>query len=410
MASLGPAGDYHDDYDYMMASANLSRQRQDPLHALSAFAQASTVSGQQDHGIAESSQYSAADQEGRQVLNDNLSIVPEASFGGSLEDINVYTLDAKILKVTNPALLPPPRHSYQSLGESHYRVRLGNLPAITGFVGQSYTVGQFLFPSEGVVQDRNTFDTILNGGISPVLHLGTNTITFNGGLQFTVRRDTTSPTYMNQNLFRQFLYLSTSSFYNWVSISGSAVHEAGPFTDQNLHSRDLSANIEFTVGRPWGNTSLITGYSARDLLFRPTVEEYFNTSSYAGLQHKFGRRLTAAVIADYLRSWRVQGTQYAIAQALLPGGRFEFRATPRWSVQGSVILSRGSGYHAYDNAQSEFLVSYVRPLRGRLKDGMGEVPVSFPMRFSFGLQQQTFYDFPGSSRTTLLPVVHFTLF
>jgi hypothetical protein len=344
------------------------------------------------------------------VLNDNLSIVPEASFGGSLEDINVYTLDAKILKVTNPALLPPPRHSYQSLGESHYRVRLGNLPAITGFVGQSYTVGQFLFPSEGVVQDRNTFDTILNGGISPVLHLGTNTITFNGGLQFTVRRDTTSPTYMNQNLFRQFLYLSTSSFYNWVSVSGSAVHEAGPFTDQNLHSRDLSANIEFTVGRPWGNTSLITGYSARDLLFRPTVEEYFNTSSYAGLQHKFGRRLTAAVIADYLRSWRVQGTQYAIAEALLPGGRFEFRATPRWSVQGSFILSRGYGYHAYDNAQSEFLVSYVRPLRGRLKDGMGEVPVSFPMRFSFGLQQQTFYDFPGSSRTTLLPVVHFTLF
>ena len=50
------------------------------------------------------------------------------------------------------------------------------------------------------------------------------------------------------------------------------------------------------MGRPWGNTSLITGYSARDLLFRPTVEEYFNTSSYVGLQHKFGKRLTAAVI------------------------------------------------------------------------------------------------------------------
>src|ERR1019366_2983240 len=51
LASLGPANDYHDDYDYMMAAANLSRQRQDPLHALSAFAQASTVAGEQDHGI-----------------------------------------------------------------------------------------------------------------------------------------------------------------------------------------------------------------------------------------------------------------------------------------------------------------------------------------------------------------------
>ena len=164
------------------------------------------------------------------------------------------------------------------------------------------------------------------------------------------------------------------------------------------------------MGRPWGSTSLITGYSVRDLLFRPLIEEYFNTTTYAGLQHKFGTRLTAAVLAEDLRSWRVQTTQYAIAQALLPGGRFEFRATPHWNVQGSFILSRGEGYHVYDNAQSEFLVSYTRALRGNVRDGAGEVPVAFPMRFSLGVQQQTFYDFPGSSRSTVLPIVHFTLF
>jgi hypothetical protein len=410
LASLGPTNDFRDDYDYMMAAANLSRQRQDPLHALAAFAQASMVAGQQDHGIAESSQYAAAEEQGRQIINERVSFVPEASFAPALEDINVYALDAKILGVTNPALLPTPRHSYQSLAETHYRVRLGNLPAITGFVGEGLTAGRLLFPSVGVVQNRHTYDTILNGGIAPVLHLGTNSITFNGGLQFTLRRDTLSPVYMNQNLFRQFLYVSTSSFFNWVAVTGSAVHESGPFTDQNLHSRDISANIEFTVGRPWGSTSLITGYSVRDLLFRPQDEEYFNTSVYVGLQHKFGRRLTAAVLAEDLRSWRVHNTQYAIAQALLPGGRFEFRASPRWSVQGSFLLSRGAGYHAYDNAQSEFLVSYVRPIHGSLKDGVGEVPVSYPMRFSFGVQQQTFYNFPGSSRTTVLPIVHFTLF
>ena len=115
-------------------------------------------------------------------------------------------------------------------------------------------------------------------------------------------------------------------------------------------------------------------------------------------------------MAEDLRSWRVQNTQYAIAQALLPGGRFEFRANPRWSVQGSFVLSRGEGYHLYDNAQSEFMVSYVRPVQGGLKDGIGEVPVKYPMRFTFGVQQQTFYNFPGSSRTTLLPIVRFTLF
>jgi len=215
---------------------------------------------------------------------------------------------------------------------------------------------------------------------------------------------------MNQNLFRQFLYVYTSSFFNWVSITGSAERETGPFTDQDLHSRDLFGNIEFTVGRPWGRTSLITGYSARDLLFRPMVEEYFNSSVYGGIQHKFGNRVTAAVLAEDLRSWRVQGTRYAIAQALLPGGRFEIRATPRWTVQGSAVISRGSGFHAYDNVQSQLLVSYVRPLRGRVRDGDMETPVSFPLRLSIGLQQQTFYNFPGSSRNTVLPVVHLTLF
>ncbi len=409
LSSLGPASDFRDDYDYMMASANLYRQRQDPLQSLAAFAQASTVAGQEDRGIAEASQYTEAEQEGRQV-SDKVSLVPEASFAPALEDINVYTLDAKILRVTNPALLPPPRHSFQSLAESHYRVRLWDLPVISGFVGESMTTGRLLFPSIGVIQKRNTYDTILNGGINPILHLGTNSITFNGGLQFTVRRDTISPVFMSQNLFRQYLYLYTSSFFNWVSVTGSAEREAGPFTDQNLHSRDLFANIEFNVGRPWGRTSLITGYSARDLLFRPIVEEYFNTTTYVGIQHKFGNRLTVAALAEDLRSWRVQNTQYAIAQAFLPGGRFEFRANAHWNVQGSFILSRGSGYHAYDNAQSEFLVSYVRPWRGSVRDGGEQVPVRFPMRFSIGVQQQTFYDFPGSSRSTILPIVHFTLF
>ena len=409
LAKLGSADDFRDDYDYMMAAANLYRQRQDPLHSLAAFAQASTVAGEEDHGIAEMSQYTEAEQEGRQ-LSDKFSIAPEASFAPALEDINVYQLDARILQVTNPALLPPPRHSFQDLAQSHYRIQLGHFPVISGFVGESLTVGRLLFPSVGVVQDRNTYDTIFNGGVSPILHFGTNSITFNGGLQFTLRRDTISPVFMSQNLFKQFLYLYTNSFFNWVSISGSASREAGPFVDQNLNSRDAFANVELTVGRPWGSTSLITGYSVRDLLFHPMVQEYFNTSTYAGLQHRFGSRLTAAVLAEDLRSWRVQNTRYAIAQAILPGGRFDFRATPRWSVQGSVIVSRGSGFHAYDNVQSQFLVSYVRPLHGSVRDGSGETGVSFPIRFSLGVAQQTFYDFPGSSRSTVLPVVHLTLF
>jgi tetratricopeptide (TPR) repeat protein len=410
LATLGPASSYQDDYEYMMTSANVYRQRQDSVRALSAFAQADSVAGQSDRTTADIAQFTEAETEGREI-NDKFSVLPEANFSPALEDINVYTLDAEILNVTNdPALLPPPRHSFQSLADAHYRLHFGNLPVISGFVGQSLTVGLFLFPSINVVQDRNTYDTTFNGGVTPIWHFGSNSITFNPGLQFTVRRDTISPQAMNQNLFRQYLYLSTNSFFNWLTVHGSASREAGPFTDENLHSRDAFATIDLTVGRPWGNTALLTGYSVRDLLYRGSQNiEYFTTSSYIGLQHKFSDRITAALLADSLRSWEVFQSRYVLAQALLPGARFDIRVTPRWSVQGSFLLSRGMGFHEYDNAQSQFTVSYLRPMRGTLKDG-GDVPVSYPIHFSLGVQQQTFYNFAGSTRSTILPVVHLTLF
>lgn len=409
LASLGPETDYREDYDYMMTLANIHRQRLDTVQALSSFAQANTVASQEEERTAQTAEDELAMDEGRQ-LTQNVSFLPDAYGAPALEDINVYTLDARILHVTNPLLLPPPRHSYQTLAESHYRIHLGKLPDITGFVGESLTAGRFLFPSENVIQDRNTYDTFFNGGITPVIHFGANSIAFNGGLQFTIRRDAISPVYMSQNLFKQYLYLSTSSFFNWVQINGYAIREAGPFIDQNLNSRDASGDIEFTVGHPWGGTSLLTGYSARDLLFNPLVEEYFSTSSYAGIQHRFGRRFTAAVLAEDLRSWRVQGTQYATAQAFLPGGRFEFRTTPRWTIQGNFLLSRGEGYHEYDNAESEFVASYTRPVHSTLSDGTTGGAVSYPFRLSFGVQQQTFYSFAGTSKTVVLPVIHFTLF
>lgn len=408
LASLGPASAFQGDYDYMMTSANVYRQRQDSVRALSAFAQADSEAGQSDRDTADLAQFDEAEQEGREI-NDKVSLLPEGNFAPALEDINVYTLDAEILDVTNPALLPPPRHSYQSLIDTHYRFHFGNLPVISGFVGQSLTAGVFLFPSINVVQDRNTYDTFFNGSISPILHFGSNSLTFTGGLQYTIRRDTISPQFMNQNLFRQFLYVSSSSFFNWLTFHGSGSREAGPFTDADLHSRDLFGTVDLTVGRPWGNTALLAGYSARDLLYRPQVIEYFTTASYLGLQHKFSDRITAALLAESLRSWEVYEAKYAIAQAVLPGARFDIRATPRWSVQGSFLLSRGQGYHEYNNAQSLFTVSYVRSMHGTLKDG-GDVPVSYPIRFSLGVQQQTFYDFAGSTRNTILPVVHLTLF
>jgi hypothetical protein len=379
------------------------------LHALSSFAQASSLTTGGDQENVTRTQYELAEQEGRQI-NQTFSLFSGGSFSPQFEDINVYQLDAHLLGVTDPSLLPTPRHSFQSSGEANYRVHLGRFPTISGFVGETLTAGTISLPSVNIIQDRHTYDTVLNGGITPSLRLGSNTLTFDGGVQFTIRRDTISPDAMNQNLFRQFLYMSTTSFFNWISVRGSATRETGPFLGQDLHSRDLGASVEFTVGRPWGNTSLIAGYSVRDLLFRPAIREYFSTSSYVGIQRNFGKKFTAAILGEYLRSWRVNDDNFAIAQAMRPGARFEYHPNPRWTVQGSFVLSRGEGFHAYDNAQSEFLVSYVRAVHRGLQDGTGDISVAYPSRFSFGVQQQTFYNFSGKDSTAILPVVRFTLF
>jgi len=251
----------------------------------------------------------------------------------------------------------------------------------------------------------------LSGALNPVLRLGRNTVTFNTGLQYTFRRDKNTPLDMNQNLFRQFVYMNTSALGNWLVIRGEAIHEAGPFTLRNLHSRELVGRLEFQVGRPWGKTSLVTGYVADDLLFRPLVREWFTTSSYIGLERRWGNRLVVRGLAQYIRGWRVQDLQYVIAQSLRPAAEVHFKYNRQWSIDANFALSRGMGMHTYDNMTSGVLVSYMRRWRRSVPDGAGEVPVDYPLRFSVGFEQDDFYNFTGNGPSRMFrPVIRLTIF
>src|SRR5262249_23312330 len=58
-----------------------------------------------------------------------------------------------------------------------------------------------------------------------------------------------------------------------------------------------------------------------------------------------------------------------------------------------------------------FLISYMKPLRRSVNDRGGELPVDYPLRFSIGLQQQSFYNFNNPGRTfALRPVVQISIF
>ena len=190
---------------------------------------------------------------------------------------------------------------------------------------------------------------------------------------------------------------------------GRQVHELA--VDGAVRYADLAATVEFRVGRPWGHTYFVTGYYVRDILYRPQVSEYFTTSSWAGLERQFGQKATVTFLAKYIRSWRVQQVEFATAQVLVPGARFEYKPAERWTVSAAFDLSHGEGFDLYNNYQTGFMVSYTKPLRRTVSDGGVPLGVDYPLSFSFGMQQQSFYNYNGVGRSTFLrPVVSVSLF
>jgi len=93
-----------------------------------------------------------------------------------------------------------------------------------------------------------------------------------------------------------------------------------------------------------------------------------------------------------------------------PAAEIEWKSSRRWTVNGSFAFSRGEGIHDYDNVQSSFLISYLKPLRRNVSDSFGEVPVEYPIRFSVGFENANYFNFAGHNQTILRPVFRLTLF
>jgi len=411
LSAISSTADSEPSYQFLLTKAAVLRQEHQNTQALTAFAQAENAAGEDQ--AAEQDMLQAAANEGLR-LNRRLSFLSDFSVAPIFEDTTVYPLDAK-LAVPNPipgrqALLPPPRSSLETQWTGAYHLHLSNFPDATGFFQVRNARGQISLPSADTIVNRDTTDYSFNIGLNPSFHLGNNVFTFNTGIQETIRRDSLSPVEMDQNLFRQFVYMTTSSFFNMVSVSGYAIREAGPFTLSNLSSRDLAAALDFRVGHPWGKTALVTGWGARDEQFFPINREFYYTSTYLGIERRVSEKFKFRVLAEDLRAWRVEGNDWAIAQALRPAGSVEFSPTRNWSVQASAAYSRNMGFHVYDAVQSGFAVSYAMPVRHGFKDPGGQVELQYPIRFSAGMQEETFYNFPGSQSQQLRPYVRIDIF
>ena len=344
-----------------------------------------------------------------------VSVLSDFSVEPIFEDSTVYVLDSKLdatfpVLSSDTALLPPPRSSVETQWTNAYHLHLGHLPTTSGFFQVRNARGQISVPSTNSIVNRDTTDYTLDVGMNPTINIGNNVLTFNSGIQGTIRRDSQSPVAMNQNLFRVFTYMSTSAFFNAVSVSGYVIRETGPFTESNLSSRALTAAIDFRVGAPWGKTALVTGWGASDQQFSPLNYEDYLTSSYLGIESRFGERLNVKAVAEDLRAWRVVGTNSGIAQNLRPAGTVDFAPNHQWDLKLSTAYSNVRSFHAFDAIQNGFSVSYARPFHRKFNDDSGTVVLEYPIRFSAGVQEETFPNFTGGHNQQLRPYVQISLF
>jgi len=412
LSAVSAAADASPNYQYLLAEANVDRQEHHNAQALTSFAQASNAEG--DDQSAEQDLLQAGADEGLRVTP-VLSVLSNALVEPIFENSTVYVLDAKLdatfpVPSSDTPLLPPPRSSVQTQWTNVYHLHLNHLPTTSGFFQVRNAQGQISVPATNSIISRDSTDYTFNAGLNPTVNIGNNVLTFNSGVQATVRRDSESPVEMNQNLFRMFTYVSTSSFFNAISVRGYVIRESGPFTESNLNSQAVAGAVDFRVGAPWGKTALVTGWGANDEKISPVGFEDYITSSYVGIDRQFGERLKVRAVAEDLRAWRIVGANSGIAQNLRPAGSVDFTLKRNLDLQLSSAYSSTRSFHAYDAIQNGFSISYAKPYHRKFKDDSGTVVLEYPIRFSAGMQEEDFFNFAGGHNQQLRPYVQISLF
>lgn len=425
LAAVPRTDESRSDYAFLLAQANLYQQEHRDELAISAFAHAASEAGQDQ--TAEQQLLLMGANEGY-MLGSHVGVLSNLMQQPIYEDSFIYLLDAKTFgsapaisgPLINSAKLPPMRYSIETDWTNAYHLHFGAVPTVGGFFQIRNARGVVSVPAIGVVK-RDTTDYNFNFGVNPTLPIGHNMLSFNSGWQGTVRRDSSTPRDMDQNIGRFYTYLNTSSFFDALSVSAWVIRDSGGFTQLPLYEHTLAGAIDFRVGSPWGRTALITGWGRNDQNFTSSAlgnTENYYTSSYIGLTHRFSH-LNVEAIAEDIRSWRivpfvVTPGAYVIhsgtAQALRPAGTIEYSPNRNWSFRFTGSYEDTRNIHLFDMTQNGVTVSYMRPFGRTFNEDSGQVHIKYPIRFSVGVEEETFPNLTQGRTQEVRPYVSITLF
>ena len=426
LAAVSQADAAKSDYAYLLAQANVYQQEHRGTEALSAFAQAASAAGEDQ--TAEQDLMQVGANEGYRI-NQHISVLSNILQQPIYEDSTVYELDAETFGNPPPLVggaaipqkLPPIRYSIETDWTDAFHLHLNHWPTTGGFFQIRNARGVISVPAIGIVK-RDTYDYTFNYGAAPNLRVGPTMVTFNAGFQGTIRRDKLTPRAMNQNMGRLFVYMSTGSFFDALSVNAYVLHDFGSFTEIPLHESTLGAAVDFRVGAPWSKTALVTGWGSNDQQFTSSTlgnSENYYTSSYIGLTRRFSTHLNIEGIMEDLRSWRVVPYVFSpgnfvmhsgIAQALRPAGTVNYSPARNWDFQFSTAYENTRTFHVYDMTQNGISLSYVRPLGRSYNEDTGTVHLKYPIRFSGGVQEESFPSFAGGKSQEFRPYVSINIF
>jgi tetratricopeptide (TPR) repeat protein len=419
LAAVKRTEDSEVDYQYLLAQASLYQQEHRSTEALSSFAAATSDAGEDP--TAEQGLLEAGGSEGYRI-SPTISLMSTLVVQPIFEDSTVYVLDSKLdspggpVAASNIASLPPPRSSVETNSITSFHLHAAALPANGGFFEVRNAEGTISVPATGSVVHRNTTDYSLNYGLDPTIHLGSNIVTLNSGVQGTLRRDSEVPVQMNQNLVRVFTYVTTSTFFNAISANGFFSAEIGPFTNTPISERALTGAVNFRVGTPWGKTALITGWGSNNQRFDSLQlgsSQNFETSSYVGLSGRFSTRLSAEAILEDIRAWRIEPyspIHSAISQAIRPAATIHYAPNKYWDIQASSSYESTRGFHVYDMTENSFTVSYVRSFDRAFNETTGKVHLKYPIRIAAGVRQEGFLNFSQGTNEKVIPFISVTIF